>query len=137
MERRKIKSECDFIGLKNNKLHYKCKECEKRWLKPVKELIKKFSSAYQFCNSDLNKLVLLLRKGVYPYEEYMDSWESFNETSLLDKKDFYELNNGNITDKDYQHYQKVWEIFEIKNLVQYHVLYVQSDTLLLTHVFEN
>ena len=106
-------------------------------MKPVKELIKKFSSAYQFCNSDLNKLVLLLRKGVYPYEEYMDSWESFNETSLLDKKDFYELNNGNITDKDYQHYQKVWEIFEIKNLVQYHVLYVQSDTLLLAHVFEN
>ena len=29
-----IKSRCDFIGLKNNNLHYKCKECGKIWLKP-------------------------------------------------------------------------------------------------------
>ena len=33
MERKKIKSECDFIGLKNNKLNYKCKECGKRYFK--------------------------------------------------------------------------------------------------------
>ena len=26
-ERRKVKSVCDFIGLKNNKLNYECKEC--------------------------------------------------------------------------------------------------------------
>ena len=76
-----------------------------------------FPSLYQFCNGDLNKFVLLLRKGVYPYE-YMDSWERFNETSLLDKKDFYsEVNKKDITHKDYEHYQKVWEVFEIKNLV--------------------
>ena len=36
---------------------------------------------HKFCNGDLNKFVLLLRKGVYPYE-YMNSWERFNETSL-------------------------------------------------------
>ena len=48
---------------------------------------KKFSSVYQFCDSDLNKFVLLLRKVVYPYE-YMDSWERFNETSLPTKKIF-------------------------------------------------
>ena len=30
MERKKIKSECDFFKFKNNKLSYKCKECEKR-----------------------------------------------------------------------------------------------------------
>ena len=29
MERKKIKSECGFIGLKNNRLNYKCKECGK------------------------------------------------------------------------------------------------------------
>ena len=52
------------------------------------ELIKKFPNTYQFCNNDLNKFTLLLRKGVYPYE-YMDSWEKFDETSILDKK----LNN--------------------------------------------
>ena len=31
--------------------------------------------------------LLLLRKGVYPYE-YMDSWERFDETSLPDKEAF-------------------------------------------------
>ena len=40
-ERRKIKSVWYFIGLENNKLNYKCKECKKRWLKPIIELIKK------------------------------------------------------------------------------------------------
>ena len=63
-ERRKIKSLCDFIGLKNNKLNYKCKECRKRSLKPINKLIKKFPNVYQFCNEDINKFVLLLRKGV-------------------------------------------------------------------------
>ena len=79
----------------------------------------------------------MLRKGVYPYE-YMDSWERFNKTSLLDKKDFYsELNNEDSTDKDYEHYQKVWKVFGIKNCGEYHDLYVQCDTLLLADVFEN
>ena len=73
MERKNIKSECDFIGIKDNQLGYEYKKCNKKWLKLVNELIKKFSSIYQFCNSDLNKFVLLLRKGVYPHEN-MDSW---------------------------------------------------------------
>ena len=71
-EKRKIKSVCNFIGLENNKLNYKCKECKKRWLMPIKGLIKKFPNVYQFCNEDINKFFLLLRKGVYPYE-HMDS----------------------------------------------------------------
>ena len=64
---------------------------------------------YQFCNGELNKFVLLLRKGVYPYE-YMDSWERFDKTLLLDKEVFYsELDLEDITDEDYAHYQKVWK----------------------------
>ena len=67
----------------------------------------------------------------------MDSWERFNETSLPDKKAFYsELNLEDITDKDYEHAQKVWEVFGIKNFGEYHDLYVQCDTLLLADVFE-
>ena len=77
------KSVCDFIGLKN-KLNHECKECKKRWLMPVNGLIKKFPNIHQFCNGDINKFVLLLRKGVCPYE-YMDSWKRFDETSLTDK----------------------------------------------------
>ena len=88
MERKNIKSECEFIGLKNNRLNYKCKECNETSAKSVNDLIEKFPRTYKFCNGNLNKFVLLLRKGVYPYE-YMDSWERFNETSLPPKKDFY------------------------------------------------
>ena len=38
-------------------------------------------------NNDINKFILLLRKGVYPFE-YMDDWEKFNETTLPEKKNF-------------------------------------------------
>ena len=90
---------------------------------------------YQLCNGDLNKLVLLLRKGIYPYE-YMDSWERFNETSLPPKNSFYsELNIEDISDKNYLHAQKVWNVFEIRNLGEYDDLYVQTETSLLADVF--
>ena len=76
---------------------------------------------------------MLLRKGVYPYEN-MGSWEKFDETTLPPKKAFYSnLNLEDISHEDYAHAQKVWDVFEIK----YHDLYVQSDTLLLADVFEN
>ena len=55
----------------------------------------------------------------------MDSWERFDETLLPNKEDFYsELNLGNITDKDHKHAQKVWEVFEIKNIGDNNDLYV-------------
>ena len=80
---------------------------------------------------------MLLRKGFYPYE-YMDSSEKFNETALPPKKDFYSnLHLEDVTDEDYAHAQKVWDVFKIKNLGEYHDLYVQSDTLLLADVYEN
>ena len=77
----------------------------------------------------------MLRKGVYPYE-YMDSWEIFNESPLRPKKDFYsKLNLEDITDKDYNHAQKVFEEY-CTDMGDYHDLYVQTDTLLLADVFE-
>ena len=92
---------------------------------------------YKFCNGDLNKFFLLLRKGIYPYE-YIDSWERFDENIILPKEAFYnKLNLENITDKDYEHVKKVWEAFEIKNLEEYHDLHVQCDTFLLADVFKN
>ena len=68
----------------------------------------------------------------------MDGWERFDETSLTDKKAFYSiLNINNIKDVDYRNAQKNFEVLKIKNLGDYHDLYVQSDSLLLTSVFEN
>ena len=134
---KKIKSECEFIRFKNDRLHYRCKNCKKRCNESKDGLIKKFPRIYKFCDGDLNKFALLLRKGVYPYE-YMDSWERFGETSLPDKEAFYsKLNLENITDKGYEHVQKVWEVFEIKTLGEYHDLCVQSNTILHADVFEN
>ena len=68
----------------------------------------------------------------------MDSWETFNKTSLPDKKAFYsKLNLEDITDKDYEHAQNVFKELKLKNFSNYHDLYVQSNTLLLADVFED
>ena len=133
IEKIKINLEFCFVGLKNNRLIYRCKECKEEWKRPIEGLIKNFPSRYQFCNGNLNKFIMLLRKGVYPYE-YMGSWEKFDETTLPPKIGFYgNLNLEDISDEYYAHDQKVWDVFEINNLG----LYVQSDTLSLADVFEN
>ena len=51
-------------------------------------LIKKISNTYEFCNGDVNKFILLLRKGVYP-SEFMDSWERFKKVRLPEKEAFF------------------------------------------------
>ena len=72
----------------------------------------KFPNTYKFCNKDVNKFKLLLRKGVYPYE-FMDNWEKFNETQLSDKESFCsELNKEGITEEGYVHAQKVWDVLK-------------------------
>ena len=66
------------------------------------------------------------------------SWDKIDETSFPDKTTFYsELNLEDITDKDYDHPQKVWEVFGINNFGEHHGLYAQCNTLLLADVFKN
>ena len=98
------KSSLDYMTIKDEKLICRCFRCKKNYEKNFnKDLIQRFANTYGFCNEDLNKFILLLRKGVYPYE-YMDSWPRFDETSLPDKKAFYSnLNMEDITDVDYRH----------------------------------
>ena len=120
----------DYIKTKNEKLVLKCFNCKSYYEKNFnKELIKNLVSKYEFCNGNLNKFTLLLRKSVYPYE-YMDNWERFNETSLPNKESFYSnLNMENIDDIDYRHGNNVFKGFKLKDLAEYHDLHVQSDTL--------
>ena len=80
---------------------------------------------------------MLPRKSLYPYE-HMDEWEKFNETTLSEKEEFCSnLNLEDITDADYVHAKRVCKDFEIKNLGEYHDLYLKIDTLLLADIFEN
>ena len=76
----------NLLGLKI-RLNYRCKECNGTFVKSVNDFIEKFPRMHKFCNGDLNKFVMLLRKGVYSYE-YIDSWEKFNEASFPSKDDF-------------------------------------------------
>ena len=58
----------DYMKIKNEKLLLKCFNCNTYYKKKFnKDLIKTFKNTYSFCNNDLNKVILLLRKGVYPY----------------------------------------------------------------------
>ena len=79
-------------------------------------------------------------KRVYLYE-YVDSWEKFEETRLLSKNAFYsEINIKGISDPDYEHAQQVWNKItpEHKNVTlgDCHDVYLATDALLLTEVFE-
>ena len=109
-----------------------------------------FIDSFQFMGSSLEKLVsnlpreslkyaskrfkgekldLMVRKGVYPYD-YMDSFDKFND-KLPAKDEFYSiLNDEHISDEDYKHAKNVWEKFNLKNMGEYHDLYLQSDILL-------
>ena len=101
------KSCLDYMITKDKQLIFSSFRCKKNYEKKInKELIQRFANTYEFFNGDLNEFILLLRKGVYPYE-YMDSWKRFDKTSLPNKEEFYSnLNMEDITDVDYRHVKK-------------------------------
>ena len=88
--------------------------CNKNYQQKFDELLKeRFINTCKFSNHGNNKFILLLQKGVYPYE-YMDDWEKFNETSLSEIQDFYShLSIENINDADYAHTKRVCKDFKI------------------------
>ena len=132
------KSDLSYMKVMDETLIFRCFNCKKDYEKEInKELIERFASTYKFCNNDLNKFVVLLKKGVYPYE-YMDGRDKFNETLIPSKESFYNnLTMENISETDYRHANNVLKTFKLNNSGDYHDLYVHSDTLLLADIFEN
>ena len=88
------------------------------------------------------------QKGAYPYE-YMNSFERFNEETLLARKYFYssikggktgddgKISDDDIDTNDYLTCKKAWDKFKMKNMGDYNDHYLKKDVLLLADVFEN
>ena len=86
---------------------------------------------------DPQKLDLLRRRGVYPYD-HVECVDRLKETRLPPKSAFYsKLNDADISDEDYEHARTVWKEFGRKTLREYHDLYNLSEVPLLADVFEN
>ena len=134
----------------------KCKD--KNGEEKPQEIELRFIDSFKFMNSSLYSLVnnlakgdhkfwgfeeftdkqceLLIRKGIYPYE-YMNSWNKFNDNKLPSQEQFYSsLSMTGVSDKEYEHAHKVWKEFNIKNMGEYHDLYLRTDVILLA-VFES
>ena len=115
----------------------------------------RFLDSYQFLSSSLDELVsslahdkfiqtsrwsvhpeLLYEKGVYCYE-HMDGPHRFLETSLPPKDCFYsKLSEEGISDAEYDRAQTIWKTFGCETMKDYHDIYLKSDVLLLSDVFE-
>ena len=76
----------EYESDKENLIKYKCLSCNKSyWNKTDEKLKRRFKNTFKFSNNDINKSILLLRKGAYPYD-YMDDWENFNQTKLPEEE---------------------------------------------------
>lgn len=94
-----------------------------------------FISLASFCKST-ERFKLARRKGIYPYE-YMDSWDKYNQLTLPSREHFYNtLSQSHITSEDFLHAKQVWDIFKVKDLGEYTDIYLKTDVLILTDVFE-
>ena len=137
----KIKcKDCDcfleYDSAKDDLINERCLSCNKDYSKKLNEELKnKFKNTFKFSNNYVNEFILLLRKGIYPYE-HVDDWEKFNETTLPEKKFDSNLNMKDITDADYTHGKRVCKGFQTKNFGEYHDLYLKSDILLFACFLE-
>jgi hypothetical protein len=93
----------------------------------------------EFANEAANgtDIELLFKKGAYHYS-LMKTLNDFKRDKLPDASDFYNnLCEQAIKDEVYEHALKVWNSFKIKNMGDWHDLYVRLDTALLADVIEN
>ena len=68
------KSYLGYISVKDDQLIFRCFECKKNYKKDFnKKLIIRYANIYEFWNEEINKVVLLLRKGIYPVY-FMSTW---------------------------------------------------------------
>ena len=131
---------------------------DKKGIEKSKKIELTFIDSFKFISSSLDSLVnnlahrgseffgleeysenqykLLIKKGIYPYE-YMTDWDKFKEMKLPPREAFYsKLNMSGVKGEDYEHLDRVWKEFGLKDLGEYHDLYLKTDVILLANVFE-
>ena len=112
----------EYTNVKYNLIECKYLCCNNNYNNVWWKLKEEIYQYKQFSNNDINKFILLLQKGDYPYK-HMNDWEKFNEKSL--PEGFYShLNMEGIPDKDYTHKKRFCKDFKIKNSSEYNGLYV-------------
>ena len=135
------------------------KYIDKNEIEKSKEIELRFIDSFKFMSSSLDSLVnnlahrgnyhffgfeeynenqykLLTHKGIYLYE-YVTDWDKFKETKLPSREAFYSKRNmSGVGNEDYEHVNRVWKEFGLKDLGAYHNLYLKTDVILLANVFE-
>ena len=102
----------------------------------VNNLVRGGSEFFGFEEYSKNQYKLLIKKGIYPYE-YMTDWDKFKETKLPPRKAFHsKLNMSGVVNEDYEHVNRVWIGFGLKDLGEYHDPYLKTDVILLANVFK-
>ena len=67
----------------------------------------------------------------------MEDWDKFKETVLPPKEAFYsKLAMAGVSKEGYEHAHRVRSEFGLKDLGEYHDLYLKADVILLANVFE-
>ena len=81
-------------------------------------------------------LEIVKRKGEYPYE-HTNSFERFFEDRLPDRcKSYSSVKDECLSGKDYLHVANVSNMFQMKEMGNYHDLYLKTEVLLVAGVFE-
>ena len=67
----------------------------------------------------------------------MTNWDKLKERKLPLREAFYsKLNMAGVREEDYEHARRVWKEFGLKDLGEYHDLYLKTDVILLANIFE-
>lgn len=102
----------------------------------IKTLRENFKYTGEYFKND-NEFLEMIKKGVYPYD-WMDNYGKMYETRILKQKYFNSmLNKSQCDNEDYEQYKKVYKLFNCKNFMEYHNLYLKSDVLLLSDIWYN
>ena len=132
---------------------------DKNGIERPKEIELRFIDSFKFMSSSLDSLInnlahrgnyhffgfeeysenqykLLTKKGTYPYK-CMTNWNKFKEMKLpLGEASYSKHNMLGVNEEDYEHVNRTWKEFGLKDLGEYHDLYLKTDVILLANVFE-